>query len=597
MNKRLHRNNEKKQLDVIENGLLEVTTGKVSEALSSVELTNCGKPYFTQHQPNEKSDFEREMLITLKSKKHNAGNSKLIADQYKTKLQQVIIQTSKTESSAIFTSDNELLSTYEHTGKAINSKEFTQFSFSVQKNLRKKYGGKQGNYNARVVEDILCNDNTHAVCVFKDYLIYDDVNEFMQRVYSLWEAKNRLIKAFDFYFMHSKSFPNYAILKARKYMLENVMKKLWLLNKDEVKKTNTLTKHEHVFTTKFIKEMNADISRTNRFSIDSSTQLKSYIKSQMKDMSFKELLDKFIQKDSRSLIDANAASKEFEISNASELNFAIEKKQPKERGVYKAASSDRRKSCTNSQSTKKKLIASSKAIPKENHLQAKELSGSRNTSKGKQTPTQNAKKFTSTVKKKCPTKAPLKAIKSETSIKNQARSSGATTNKFSVEMKKGCFNASKRLTLSKVQSKTILDTYATVFRATRQGNSNAVQLIEKCPFTSKLLANKFRTSTQTRTLDKRKEEVKKVNEKSKKFRSEYLNALSSRTKLRTNTQDKKKSRISKPESIIRLQQPFIIETTNPATTKQRPNERQTKPETISRNTRKDNMEKYARTYR
>lgn len=38
-------------------------------------------------------------------------------------------------------------------------------------------------YNVKIVNDIIYNESTHIVAVFKDYLIYDDLSEFLKRIY------------------------------------------------------------------------------------------------------------------------------------------------------------------------------------------------------------------------------------------------------------------------------------------------------------------------------------------------------------------------------------------------------------------------------
>lgn len=38
-------------------------------------------------------------------------------------------------------------------------------------------------YNIKVINDIIYNEPTHVVSVFKDYLIHDDISEFLKRTY------------------------------------------------------------------------------------------------------------------------------------------------------------------------------------------------------------------------------------------------------------------------------------------------------------------------------------------------------------------------------------------------------------------------------
>ena len=47
-------------------------------------------------------------------------------------------------------------------------------------------------YNVKVVNDIIYNDETHLVSMFKDYLILDDISEFLKRSYRMDESAPRL---------------------------------------------------------------------------------------------------------------------------------------------------------------------------------------------------------------------------------------------------------------------------------------------------------------------------------------------------------------------------------------------------------------------
>jgi len=54
-----------------------------------------------------------------------------------------------------------------------------------------------------VVNDLIYNENTHIVSVFKDYLILDDINEFLKRGYTAKESTSRLNKLITFYDKYS----------------------------------------------------------------------------------------------------------------------------------------------------------------------------------------------------------------------------------------------------------------------------------------------------------------------------------------------------------------------------------------------------------
>ena len=49
------------------------------------------------------------------------------------------------------------------------------------------------------MNDLVYNESTHLVSVFKDFLILDDINEFLKRPYTYIEQKSRLPKLFTFY--------------------------------------------------------------------------------------------------------------------------------------------------------------------------------------------------------------------------------------------------------------------------------------------------------------------------------------------------------------------------------------------------------------
>lgn len=61
--------------------------------------------------------------------------------------------------------------------------------------------------------------------MFKDYLIFDDVSEFLKRFYECTESKKRLPKVIEFYETYSKVFPNYVNLPENKFMFKNIERK------------------------------------------------------------------------------------------------------------------------------------------------------------------------------------------------------------------------------------------------------------------------------------------------------------------------------------------------------------------------------------
>ena len=63
-----------------------------------------------------------------------------------------------------------------------------------------KYDQQHQQYcEMKSVNDLVYNEPTHLVSVFKDFLILDDVNEFLKRPYTHTEQKSRLARLIQFY--------------------------------------------------------------------------------------------------------------------------------------------------------------------------------------------------------------------------------------------------------------------------------------------------------------------------------------------------------------------------------------------------------------
>ena len=102
---------------------------------------------------------------------------------------------------------------------------FTNSNEVIRNNLEQKYLTSKEYYNTKIVNDIIYNENTNVVSVFKDYLIFDDVSEFLKRQYKRHEAVSRLPKVVAFYDTYSKVFPNYVNIPENKFMFKNIERK------------------------------------------------------------------------------------------------------------------------------------------------------------------------------------------------------------------------------------------------------------------------------------------------------------------------------------------------------------------------------------
>lgn len=138
--------------------------------------------------------------------------------------------------------------------------------------MKEKYTTTTEFYNAKVVHDIMYNETVQIVSIFKDYLILDDLTEFLKRPYSIEESKQKLPKMIKFYESYSNSIPNYANLPENKFIFKNIAKKqkaaeekhrYLLIQKSQKKPSeaehakmmSSIMSEERLFDQKFIEEV------------------------------------------------------------------------------------------------------------------------------------------------------------------------------------------------------------------------------------------------------------------------------------------------------------------------------------------------------
>jgi hypothetical protein len=122
--------------------------------------------------------------------------------------------------------------------------------------LSQKYENEYKSYNKNVINEIIFNEATHVVSVFKDYLIYDDNNEFLTACYTAKQSYS-LIHSIANKKMNTFTIPNMCILSELTYILKNT--KLKKKAAEETKKLkfalNKKRKNEKIFDTRFISEI------------------------------------------------------------------------------------------------------------------------------------------------------------------------------------------------------------------------------------------------------------------------------------------------------------------------------------------------------
>ena len=88
-------------------------------------------------------------------------------------------------------------------------------------------------YNLYIINNLIFNINSRKVSHFKDFLLYDDPNEFLRRFYNREESDIRLKYYISFYEENNKFFPNYYSLPESKYLYKNLQQKHAILNNRE----------------------------------------------------------------------------------------------------------------------------------------------------------------------------------------------------------------------------------------------------------------------------------------------------------------------------------------------------------------------------
>ena len=164
---------------------------------------------------------------------------------------------------------NNSVETAEIFDKNYKKQDFNYLVKYAHQYLLSFYKFEEEDYNIRMIEHILDNEDTHLVAEFKDFLIMGDINEFMQKYYKISESKRYLPKICEYYLKSSLIFPNYVSLEANKYIYKNIRKKQKLIDnqqeqddiKEKNKKGKLLTESNDDFFSS--KTLNSILQQTN----------------------------------------------------------------------------------------------------------------------------------------------------------------------------------------------------------------------------------------------------------------------------------------------------------------------------------------------
>ena len=121
--------------------------------------------------------------------------------------------------------------------------------------LIKRYNKPLSYHDVKIINDILYNEKTHYVEQFKEYLIYEDYNEFLKRFYKSFDINIKLPKILNFYEKYSKIYANYTVIPESKYMYKNIKRKQKMIDQMQNNQINNSELEED-------EESNEDISNT-----------------------------------------------------------------------------------------------------------------------------------------------------------------------------------------------------------------------------------------------------------------------------------------------------------------------------------------------
>ena len=108
-------------------------------------------------------------------------------------------------------------------------------------------------HDVKMINDILYNEKSHYVEMFKEYLLYEDYNEFLKQYYSDIFLKNKLEKILIFYEKYSKIFPNYTVIRESKYLYKNIKRKQKMINQMNENKGNEFLDEESNYSKSYNK--------------------------------------------------------------------------------------------------------------------------------------------------------------------------------------------------------------------------------------------------------------------------------------------------------------------------------------------------------
>lgn len=139
--------------------------------------------------------------------------------------------------------------------------------------LSAKYFVSSDKLNANTISNIIYNEKLRIVSEFKEWLIFEDHNEFLKRYYYSKESKEKIKNLIMFYEANAKIFPNYCTLPESFYLFKNIKRKQKMIDnlegfekeRKDLCNSNLSEKTVNIFTSNIINSLmsNSDTNKTN----------------------------------------------------------------------------------------------------------------------------------------------------------------------------------------------------------------------------------------------------------------------------------------------------------------------------------------------
>ncbi len=170
-------------------------------------------------------------------------------------------------------------------------------------------------HDVKIINDMIFNEKTHFVEIFKEFLIYDDYNEFLKRFYNTKEISNKLPIILNFYEKYSKIYANYTVIPERKYMYKNIKRKQKVIDQMQNNFYDDLLEYDEIDNTLKSQIFNSlEMNYINSISMTISSN-KSKINTSQTDNGAIELINKIDYFEKEALKIKNDSKKKINKSN------------------------------------------------------------------------------------------------------------------------------------------------------------------------------------------------------------------------------------------------------------------------------------------